>query len=107
MGTVVAAGGKKGPPLQLVAVACSLLGLVLGKYFTLVFFIRREVEGCEDLSLFDPEIIKVFPDYLVEASGPIDILFLVLALVVAFGVPKGTQVPMSGKRTRGGGRAGG
>jgi hypothetical protein len=98
MGTVLGAGGKKGPQLQVVAVLCSVLGLLLGKYFTLVQAIKAEYPEAAELSWFDGRFLQIFTEYFGEFVSGFDILWLVLALGIAWTVPRATQVAMTRRR---------
>jgi hypothetical protein len=98
MGAVVGAGGKKGRPLQVVAALSSVLGLVLGKYFTFAHFLKEYVADGDEMSYFDSRIIDYFVDHPEEMFSGFDILWLVLAIGVAFKVPASTKVSMSRRR---------
>lgn len=111
-----AAGGKRGPRLQKVAVACSTLGLVLGKYFFAAHLVRREVAaqlaamsaaaaasgGAPPAgsapSWFDPRLVMYFFEIVPELVGIYDALWLFLALNAAWRVLQPAQVALSDGR---------
>lgn len=90
-----AAGGKRGKRLQQVAVACSTLGLVLGKYFYVAHLVRSEaaallLKGGPDAagvivpSWADPRLAFYFVQILPELIGIYDALWLFIALSSAW-----------------------
>lgn len=97
MAVVMGAGWKKSPALQLVSVACAVLGLALGKYFTIVHAIKGMLsrggqELADSISYTSPETVGVFFQLLPEVVTPFDALWLLLALGVAWRLPKPTVV---------------
>ena len=98
-GHAVVIGGRKRkvPVLQYTAVGCAFLGLVFGKYFIFAHFnaVKPLKEQFQvDISYFDPQVIQLFMDNFTKTLSPIDILFLVIALAVAWGVPKPTEIKL-------------
>lgn len=87
VGTAVVAGarGRRGPPLQVVAVACSLLGILLGKYLSFAFAIQElaEEEGF-DVGLFSREMFDLFREELGTVFGLFDLLWAGLAVFTAW-----------------------
>lgn len=87
-----AAGGKRGRRLQWVAVACSTLGLLLGKYFFIAHMVREiaarapnaAAEGIP--SWFEPRVFFFFLTLLPKLTGVYDALWLFLALNAAWRV---------------------
>ena len=73
----------------------AVLGLVLGKYLTVAHVIKTEVADYADLSYFDPEIIRIFTENAGELFGAFDILWLVLAVGIAWKTPKPTEITVS------------
>lgn len=94
-GVLLGAGRKRGLPLQLIAIATSLVGLFLGKYLTAVYIYRQVL--IEDfgeaivseigLGPLFTDVVGFFPDYLSATFEPIDILFIVLAIYAAWRIP--------------------
>ena len=80
------AGGRKGGPLQAVAVVASLLGIVTGKYISFAYFFKKAVEdrfGLE-LSYFDSTIFTTFRENLGDVFGGFDLLWAGLAIITAW-----------------------
>ena len=96
-GVVLSCGGKKGQTLQIVAVACSGLGLLLGKYFTVAHVLRSSFPDLE-LSWFDSRIREIFFENIGEFIGGYDVLWLILALAIAWKIPAPTKLRMTGPR---------
>jgi hypothetical protein len=85
-----ASGGKRGRRLQWVAVGCSTLGLLLGKYFFVAHMVRElaarspsaAVDGIPNW--FDPRVFLFFLGVLPRLTGVYDALWLFLALSAAW-----------------------
>ncbi len=86
---LLGAGGRKGTPIQTVAVFCAILGLVLGKYFSIAYFVKQQVP---DLSYFDPRMVDFFVQFLPKTLSPFDALWAFLALGIAWRMAKPTEV---------------
>jgi hypothetical protein len=85
-GVVRFAGGAKGPPLQVVAVVSSLLGIVLGKYISYAYFFKQAVSERfdVDISYLDSEIFRAFRENLSNVFGGFDLLWAALAVMTAW-----------------------
>jgi len=94
-GVLLGARKKRGKNLQWIAVACSVLGLLLGKYFTIAHLIIVNVEDAKDLSHFDPRLVPVFFRALPDFLSPFDALWVFIALRVAWRIPKPTKLEVS------------
>jgi hypothetical protein len=77
-----------------VAVVSSILGILIGKYGTF-YYIYQQVfaeqygeELASDLSLFDPVVLSAFVEKFSELLGGYDILWIILAVATAWGIPK-------------------
>jgi hypothetical protein len=98
MAVVIGAGRKKGQVLQIVAVLCAVLGLVIGKYFIVVHAIKNFVleehgqEAADAISYVGGNTVEVFFDLLPEVVRPFDALWLILALGIAWRIPKPTEI---------------
>jgi hypothetical protein len=98
MAVVIGAGRKKGQVLQIVAVLCAALGLVIGKYFIVVHAIKGFVakddgqEAADAISYFGGKTVEVFFELLPQVVRPFDALWLILALGIAWRIPKPTAV---------------
>ena len=70
------------PVQQIIAVIASLIGIALGKFLAYSYIINDGLDG-----LFSSESITVITDNIIELSAPMDILFIVLAVVTAWQLP--------------------
>jgi len=84
---VLFARPKRGAPLQIIAVACSVLGILAGKYGTL-YLLLADQPDVGDISLFSPELISFFFEEAGEWLSGFDLLWVGLAVVTAWGIPK-------------------
>lgn len=91
-GVLLGAGRKKSAQLQVVAVLCSIFGLVLGKYFTVAYLIVHRVESAKGLSYFDPRLFNVIFQVLPKVLSPWDALWAFIALRIAFRILRPTDV---------------
>jgi hypothetical protein len=82
------AGGRRGLPLQVVAVASALLGILLGKYGTFAYGVRegvKEAAGSEFVPAYwDADLIDLFLDELDTVFGLFDVLWIGLAVFTAW-----------------------
>ena len=95
LGVVLFTRGKKGFPLQLVAVVTSVLGIVMGKYGMFYYFfhqgIMQEENGAAvalEYGLLSGNMMQVFVQTLPEMVSPYDLLWVGLAVFTAWGIPK-------------------
>ena len=92
------AKGRKGPPLQMVAVATSVLGIVIGKYLTFYYFLREAMlteyaeQDLEGFSVVSMEVIRYFIESAPELLSGYDILWVVLAVITAWRIPQGSGI---------------
>lgn len=70
------------PVQQIIAVIASLIGIALGKFSAYSYIFNDGLDG-----LFSSESITVITDNIIELSAPMDILFIVLAVVTAWQLP--------------------
>ena len=90
--------GKTGLPLQLIAVVSSILGIVIGKYFTFFHFFKgalAEEHGAEavaDMSLLSIGVLVFFIENLGLLFGGYDLLWVGLAVITAWRIPKGIGI---------------
>ena len=86
--------GQRGLPLQVIAVAGSLLGIVIGKYTTFFHFVKKAVasqhgeEVAANVSLFSEKTIQVFALNFGSMLSAFDILWVFLAVITAWRIPK-------------------
>jgi len=93
-------GGRKGPPLQIIAVVSSILAILIGKY--LVFYsaihdIATREAGADKaaaLSAFSTEIMRLFVERVSSLLTPYDALWVILALGSAWRIPKGSGIKL-------------
>jgi hypothetical protein len=82
------AHGRRGLPLQVVAVVCALLGILLGKYGTFAHDVREVVEeevGAEAVPAYwDTDVIDFFFEELDSVFGIFDLLWVGLAVYTAW-----------------------
>jgi hypothetical protein len=84
---------KKGLPLQIVAVISSLAGILVGKYFTFYSIVKEiliEEIGpvAEGITIFSGELMRLFTESIWELASPYDILWIILAVVAAWRIPR-------------------
>ncbi|MCK6078030.1 hypothetical protein KZX70_24570 [Paenibacillus silvae] len=74
---------------KIIAVVFSLIGILLGKYLTVVYFTAQLYTDMSMMNLvFNGEMISAFVETFTEYfSEPIDLLFVVLAIVSAWQIP--------------------
>jgi hypothetical protein len=79
---------RRGLPLQVVAVVCALLGILLGKYGTFAHDVREAVEeeiGAEAVPAYwDTDVIDFFFEELDSVFGIFDLLWVGLAVFTAW-----------------------
>ncbi len=95
MGVVLFTGGKKGMPLQVIAIVASVLGIVIGKYGTYHHDYQQWLieEGhpaatVEQYGLFSGNMMQVFAENLSGMMSGFDLLWVVIAVYVAWSIPK-------------------
>ncbi|WP_111657762.1 hypothetical protein [Isoalcanivorax indicus] len=95
---VLAAQGRKGRPLQIVAVISSLAGIAIGKYvgfhdalqgYALVEF---GAEVAASLTLFSGAVFSLFVENIGSMLGGFDVLWVLLAVITAWQLPKGMGI---------------
>ncbi|MEX0817599.1 MAG: hypothetical protein WD027_09140 [Gaiellales bacterium] len=97
---VLATRGRKGFPLQVVAVLSSLLGILVGKYLTYYYLTREAVEdalgaeAADRVSVFDTELMRFFVEDFDVVFGGYDILWAAFAVYSAWRIPRSTGIPI-------------
>jgi len=90
--------GKKGVPLQVIAVLSSALGIVIGKYFTFFHYLKEAIakeygaEAASNISIFSEKVIQFFVENIGSMVSGFDILWVVLAVITAWRIPKGVGI---------------
>ena len=95
LGVVMMSQGKRGLPLQIIAVVTSVLGIVIGKYGMFQHFFQESLVGMEngaalaaEYTLFSGKMMQVFAASLPSMAGGFDLLWVGLAVFTAWGIPK-------------------
>jgi hypothetical protein len=95
LGVVMLSQGKRGMPLQVIAVAASVLGIVIGKYGTYQHIFQESLMAMEngaaiaaEFSLFSVGMIQLFMADLSNMVGGFDLLWIGLAVYTAWSIPK-------------------
>jgi mannose/fructose/N-acetylgalactosamine-specific phosphotransferase system component IID len=82
---VLATGGAKGRPLQIVAVVLALVGVLIGKYLSYAFIVQEEAESFgESIGLFSGDMFRFFREDLDAVFGLFDLLWVGLAVFSAW-----------------------
>jgi hypothetical protein len=86
---VLATRGAKGPRLQVVAVACALLGILLGKYLSYALVVQEEAKSFGDsIGLVSGDMFSFFREDLGAVFGLFDLLWIGLAVFTAWRIPQ-------------------
>ncbi|MDN4604803.1 hypothetical protein P5G61_26495 [Paenibacillus sp. F6_3S_P_1C] len=74
---------------KVIAVIFALIGILLGKYLTVVYFTSELFSDANMMDLvFDGEMVSAFVETFTDYfSEPVDLLFIVLAIVSAWQIP--------------------
>lgn len=90
MAVLTATGGRRGLPLQAIAIISSLLGILLGKYLSYAWVLQEIAEeqtgGALEISIFSRDMVDFFREDLGEVFGWIDLLWVALAVITAWRV---------------------
>jgi len=92
--------GRRGTPLQIIAVLSSVLGIAVGKYVTFFHFFKEAIlkkygaEIASNVSIFSEELIYIFIDGIGSMVSGFDILWVVLAVITAWRIPKGIGIKL-------------
>ena len=95
--------GKRGAPYQGIAAISAVLGIVVGKYFTYIHFLKEAVrqqfgggDAASEVSMFSRDVFDFFLDDIsIEFSGW-DILWIGFAVYTAWRIPKGLGLLLPG-----------
>ncbi len=91
---VIFSRGQRGLPLQVIAVAGSVLGIVIGKYTSFFHFVKKAMANqhgeavAANVSLFSEKTIRVFALNIGSMLSAFDILWVFLAVITAWRIPK-------------------
>jgi hypothetical protein len=87
-GVVLAARGKHGMPLQVLAAFAAAIGIVFGKYFAFVQVVNDRF-GPGTASVFDGRTFSAFADVTGDLFGGFDVLWIGFAVYTAWRIPQG------------------
>ena len=94
-GVALAARGKRGAPLQVIAALAAAVGILWGKYFAFVIVgrdILREqfgITGPGTLPLFSGETFSLFTEGFTELFSGFDVAWIAFAVYTAWRIPAG------------------
>lgn len=99
----ILARGRRGTPLQAIAVLSSILGIVVGKYVIFFHLVRQEVikqYGAETVArMVSPlsiKAIQIFIDALPSLASGFDAIWIGLAVLTAWRIPQGIGIKLRG-----------
>lgn len=100
-GVVLLAQGRKGAPMQVIAVISSVFGILVGKYFAFYYFLRQALlqeygeEAIAEMGLTSMNTIQFFVESLGEMVSGYDALWVILAVITAWRIPRasGLRLP--------------
>lgn len=90
--------GKRGVPLQLIAVLASVFGIVVGKYFIFFHYVKEAVAekygaaAASSLSVVSEKVVQLFAEKIDVMLSGFDILWVALAVVTAWRIPRGLGI---------------
>jgi hypothetical protein len=97
-GVVLFSKGQRGVPLQVIAVLTSIFGIVIGKYLTFFHFLQKTVEGkfgaeaASNVDIFSEKVAQLFIQNVGSMLSPYDILWVILAVITAWRIPRGIGI---------------
>lgn len=89
-GVLLATGMRRGRPMQIVSSFCSLLGILLGKYFAYYAVVRQLLidehgsRAAGSVSLLMPELMESFAEDIEYMFQGMDVLFIIMAIGTAW-----------------------
>jgi hypothetical protein len=92
------AGMRRGRPLQILAVLSAVLGILLGKYGTVYWLVKESLEkahgpeAVRELSPFSLDFASSFFAHASEWASGFDLLWIGLAIMAAWGIPRAKLV---------------
>ena len=86
---VFASGGRRGVPLQAIAIVSALIGILLGKYLSFALVVLEDAERLGiDIGVFSTEMRDIFRESLSDVFGAFDLLWVGLAVFSAWRIPR-------------------
>jgi hypothetical protein len=98
LGVVTLSRGKRGMPLQMIAIMASVLGIVIGKYITFfdifkgVMVQETGAEAISWMSMFSMGMIQFFAANITSMASGFDLLWIALAVYTAWSIPKASGI---------------
>lgn len=95
---VLFAKGRRGEPLQFIAVVSSMAGIVIGKYVAFHHVLAQAVtnrygaDAAAQVSILSENTIHFFIGHISSMFGGFDILWVVLAVITAWRIPRGMGI---------------
>lgn len=90
----------RGVPMQVIAVVAALVGILIGKYVTFYGILRELItseygaEVAKQVSIFSSDVLTFFLENFTEFLSVYDALWVVLAVIAAWRIPKGLNLKM-------------
>ena len=90
--------GKKGLPLQVIAVISGIAGIGVGKYVSFYYFLKQAISDeyganvAAQLSILSVHTFQLFSKNFTSLFGGFDILWVVLAVITAWRIPQGLGI---------------
>jgi hypothetical protein len=94
LGVVMMSKGKRGMPLQMIAIMSSVLGILIGKYiaffdiFKGVMATEAGAEAVSWMAMFSTGMIQFFASNIASMASGFDLLWIALAVYTAWSIPK-------------------
>lgn len=96
LGVKIGARTQRGALLQYLAAGLAVVGLFAAKFMLFAYAVATVVhEQGGSVSYFDGRVLSLFPSALGEMVNGFDALFLILALMAAYRVPKATPISIN------------
>lgn len=89
---------RRGTLLQVIAVISALIGIGIGKYLSFFAVLKDYLvleygeAAVQGLSFFSPEAVQIFFAAIGDMISPYDILWIVLAIIAAWRIPRGAGI---------------
>jgi hypothetical protein len=88
----------RGVPMQIIAVVAALIGILIGKYVTFYGILRELLtteygaEVAKQVSILSSDVFTFFLENFTEFLSVYDVLWVVLAIIAAWRIPKGLNI---------------
>ncbi|MEJ2760864.1 MAG: hypothetical protein P8126_04830 [Gammaproteobacteria bacterium] len=92
------ARGRKGTPLQALAVVSSIAGIVIGKYVAFYHFLGIAIAkkygemAAAKLSILSGDVVNYFVHHVSSMLGGYDLIWVALAVITAWRIPEGMGI---------------